>query len=225
VPLVLDFHPLFGTGALERGSSGYLALSDQEGFIVAFPDGIDNAWNIGPCCTFSRDVDDLGFARAIVSAVSAEGCVDPKRIYATGYSMGGGMSYHLACNAADIIAAIAPSAFDLLEEAEQPCAPSRPISVISFRGTADFIVPYSGGASNPPNGLATTIHFLGAEGTFARWQSLDGCTGTPTVQGGCQVNSTCSGGVEVALCTTAGGGHVAGDARVGWDMLKRHPMP
>lgn len=225
VPLVLDFHPIFGTGAVEEANSGYLALSDAEGFIIAYPDGIDNAWNIGPCCTFSRDVDDEGFARAIVNEVSAEGCVDAKRVYATGYSMGGGMSYYLACNAADVFAAVAPSAFDLLVDSEEPCAPSRPITVIAFRGTADLIVPYSGGASNPPNGLQTTIHFLGAVATFEKWQSLDGCSGTAATDGDCQIYSTCSAGVEVTLCTTVGGGHVTGDARIGWDTMKRHAMP
>jgi polyhydroxybutyrate depolymerase len=225
VPLVLDFHPIFGTGAGEEAISGYRALSDQEGFIVAFPNGIDNAWNIGPCCTFSRTVDDEGFARAMVTEISTEGCVDPKRVYATGYSMGGGMSHYLACNAADVFAAVAPAAFDLLQDSEEPCAPSRPISVISFRGTADPIVPYSGGASNPPNGLQVTIHFLGAQGTFDKWKTLDGCTGTATTSGECATYSTCSEGVEVELCTKQGGGHDPGDANVGWEFMKRHPMP
>ena len=225
VPLVLDFHPLFGTGAQERGSSGYLALSDEQGFIVAFPDGIDNAWNIGPCCTTSRTVDDVAFARAMVEEISAQGCVDRKRVYATGFSMGGGMSHHLACNAADMFAAVAPSAFDLLNDTEQPCHPVRPISVISFRGTADLIVPYAGGASNPPNGLPVTIHFLGAVGTFDKWRSLDSCTGTPTTQGECQTYSTCAGGAEVTLCTAVGGGHATGDARTGWNTLSRHALP
>jgi polyhydroxybutyrate depolymerase len=225
VPLVLDFHPLFGTGAVERGSSGYLALSDEQGFVVAWPDGIDNAWNIGPCCTTSRTVDDLAFARAMVEEISSDGCIDRKRVYATGYSMGGGMSYHLACNAADMFAAVAPSAFDLLNETEQPCHPARPITVISFRGTADPIVPYSGGASNPPNGLPVTIHFLGAVGTFDKWKTLDGCTGSATTQGDCQTYSTCAEGAEVTLCTAVGGGHVTGDARLGWDTLKRHALP
>jgi len=225
VPLVLDFHPLFGTGALERSSSGYLALSDEQGFIVAFPDGIDNAWNIGPCCTTSRTVDDVAFARAMVDEISAQGCVDRKRVYATGFSMGGGMSHHLACNAADMFAAVAPSAFDLLNETEQPCHPARPITVISFRGTADLVVPYSGGASNPPNGLPVTIHFLGAVGTFDKWKSLDSCTGSPTTQGDCQTYSTCAGGAEVTLCTAVGGGHATGDARTGWTTLARHALP
>lgn len=227
VPLVLDFHPILADDNYEAANSGYKALADQEGFVVAFPDGIDNAWNIGPCCTMSRTVDDLGFARALVTKIEGGGCIDPKRVYAVGYSMGGGMSHYLGCNAADVFAAIAPAAFDLLEESEEPCHPARPITEISFRGTADPIVPYAGGASNPPNGLNVTIHFLGAQGTFQKWAQLDGCTGSPSAadSNGCSAYSQCKDGVEVTLCTTQGGGHVTGNPQIGWSMLKSHPMP
>jgi poly(3-hydroxybutyrate) depolymerase len=224
-PLVIDFHPLLSSGSFQRGNSGYGTLADQEGFIVAWPDGIDNAWNVGPCCTRSRAIDDVAFARAMVAEIGSLGCVDPKRVYAAGFSMGGGLSHYLACHAADVFAAVAPSAFDLLTENESTCAPSRPISVMAFRGTADFIVPYAGGASTPPNGLPVTIHFLGAEGTFEKWKTVNGCSGSPTSAGQCQTYSQCAEGVEVTLCTAVGGSHVTGDARLGWEMMKRHPMP
>ncbi|MEY4579996.1 MAG: hypothetical protein RL701_4699 [Pseudomonadota bacterium] len=209
----------------QKGVSGYKALADKEGFIIAWPNGIDNAWNIGPCCTKSRDVDDVAFARALVTDVQSRACIDPKRIYADGYSMGGGMSHHLGCNAADVFAAVAPSAFDLLTDDEQPCKPARPISVILFRGTADPLVNYAGGASMPPSGLNVTIHFLGAEGTFKKWSELNGCTGTPTTSGECQTYAQCKEGTEVTLCTKQGGSHDPGDANRGWETLKKHPMP
>lgn len=229
MPLVIDWHPLFGTGSGQRGGSGYRELAGQEGFIIAWPDGIDNAWNVGPCCTTSRDVDDVGFARAMVDAISSRGCVDPKRIYATGFSMGGGMSHYLACQAADVFAAVVPAAFDLLEPAEQDCEPARPISVLSFRSTNDLIVPYAGGPSNPPNGLPITIHFEGAEGTLERWSTMNGCTDSPAAMIGagatdCESHTACSAGVEVGLCTRSNG-HTYGDAELGWDFMKRHPMP
>jgi polyhydroxybutyrate depolymerase len=227
VPLVVDFHPLMSSGSSEQSLSGYPATADQEGFVIAFPDGIDGAWNIGPCCTMSRSVDDLGFAKALVADIEKQGCIDPKRVYAVGYSMGGGMSHYLACNAADVFAAVAPAAFDLLEDTEEPCHPSRPITVLSFRGTADPIVPYAGGASNPPNGLNVTIHFLGAQGTFQKWAQLDGCTGSPSAEdsNGCSTYSQCQAGVEVTLCTTQGGSHSLGNPNIGWPMLKKHPIP
>jgi polyhydroxybutyrate depolymerase len=228
VPLVTDWHPILAQNTFEKGNSGYLALSDSEGFIVAFPSGIDNAWNVGLCCTTSRTVDDLGFAKAMVAAIKAKGCVDPKRVYAVGYSMGGGMSQYLACNAADIFASIAPAAFDLFTEDEEPCHPTRPISIMQFRSTGDPVVPYTGGASMPPNGLNVTNHFLGAMANFMKWSQLDGCTGMPAAAAagaGCQTYTECKEGTEVTLCTKQGGGHDTGDAKLGWSFLKKHPMP
>jgi polyhydroxybutyrate depolymerase len=136
------------------------------------------------------------------------------------------MSHYLACNAANVFAAVAPSAFDLLTEEEEPCHPARPISVIFFRGTSDPIVKYEGGASNPPNGLNVTIHFLGAQNTFKRWAELDGCTDTPKDSGGgCATYSQCKEGVEVTLCTKQGGSHEPGDAKRGWETLKKYTLP
>jgi len=220
VPMVLDFHGLGGSGMQQRGSSGMAALSDSEGFVIAWPDGIDNAWNVGPCCTQSRDVDDLGFARAMVEQASEEGCVDRQRVYATGFSMGGGMSYHLACNAADIFAAIAPHGFDLAEETSPECAPSRPISVLSIRGTNDTVVPYGGG-----QGSGGRFTFLGAEGTLARWVELNACTGDPTVDGATALHTECAEGVEAGLHTLEGGGHASGPGSVTWGFLQRHALP
>lgn len=220
VSLVLDFHPLGGTGSSEKSSSGFAALSDSEGFIIAWPNGIDNAWNIGPCCTNSRTVDDLGFAKGMVTAIESSACVDPKHVYSTGFSMGGGMSHYLACNAADIFAAVTPSAFDLLVDSEEPCAPSRPISELSFRGTADTEVPYAGGAG--PQGR---IDFLGAVGTFMKWSMLDGCTGSPTSSGMEQLYTQCTAGVEVGLYTIQGGGHAPGPADTAWAFLKSKALP
>ena len=227
IPVVVDYHGLGSTSSGEEAVSSYGTLGDTEGYATVFPQGIDDAWNIGPCCTTSRTVDDLTFSRDLVKDVQTKICVDPKRVYAVGYSMGGGMSHYLACNAADLFAAVAPAAFDLLIDSEEPCNPSRPITEISFRGTADPIVPYDGGASMPPNGLQVTIHFLGAEGTFQKWAQLDGCTGSPSApdSNGCSTYSQCKDGVEVTLCTNQGGSHDPGNAQIGWPMLKAHPMP
>jgi polyhydroxybutyrate depolymerase len=220
VPLVLDFHPLGGTGSSEKSLSGFAALSDSEGFIIAWPNGIDNAWNIGPCCTNSRTVDDLGFAKGMVAAIESSACIDPKHVYSTGFSMGGGMSHYLACNAAELFAAVTPSAFDLLVDTEEPCTPSRPISELSFRGTSDTEVPYAGGAG--PQGR---IDFLGAVGTLTKWATLDGCTGSPTTSGMEQLYTQCSAGVQVGLYTLQGGGHAPGPADTAWAFLKAKSLP
>jgi len=227
MPLVIDYHPINLDAQWEQANSGYLALSDQEGFIVAWPQGIEKTWNIGPCCTTSREVDDFGFARALVRQLSTTACIDPKRVYAVGFSMGGSMAYYLACKEAEVFAAIAASSMDLLVDSELSCQPSRAVTEISFRGTADTVVPYEGGPSSPPGRADVTNNLLGAVGTFERWAEIDGCTGEPSEEdgNGCSRYLSCQAGTEVALCTTQGGGTVIGNASIGWDTLMRHPMP
>src|SRR6185436_7149292 len=156
-------------------------------------------WDVGPCCV--TGVDDVAFVRAVVSQVSATACIDPKRVYASGFSMGGGMAHYLACHAADVFAAVAPAAFDLLEENVKDCTPPRPITVISFRGTADSRVPYEGGPSSLVTGMPLT--FLGAQATFEAWARIDRCVGAASQADadGCSSYAGCLGGVEVILCT------------------------
>lgn len=226
VPLIIDFHGLGGNGSGQRQSSPYRQATGGEGVIMAFPTGLagpsGNAWNVGPCCV--DGTDDVEFARAMVEDVASVACIDPKRVYAVGFSMGGGLSHYLACHAADVFAAVAPAAFDLAEENQGDCQPSRPIPVMSFRGTNDPIVPYEGGYSAVVPGHPIT--FLGAENTLTKWGEINGCSGAAEDMGdGCKGFSTCEAGVEVVLCTNQGGGHEAGNASVGWPFLKRHAMP
>ncbi len=227
VPLVLDFHGLGDSVALEAESSGYRNLAEQDGFIVAWPQGIEGSWNIGPCCTSSRTVDDIGFAKAVVQQIEKDICIDAKRVYAVGYVMGGGMALYLGCNAADVFAGVASSGFDLLAESDAPCQPTRPVTEISFRGTADTVMPYAGGTTTPPSNSIAAVTLTGAIATFQKWAALDQCTGEPTTadSDGCSTYSQCQGGAAVTLCTAQGGGEAWGSATVGWNMLKAHPMP
>jgi polyhydroxybutyrate depolymerase len=226
VPLILDFHGLATSGMRQLQDSPYPAVTDPEGAVMAFPSGLAGpsgpGWNVGPCCV--ANVDDVAFARAVVAQVSMTACIDPKRVYAVGFSMGGGMAHYLACHAADLFAAAAPASFDLLQENVTDCQPPRPITVISFRGSGDNLVPYDGGFSSVVSGMPVT--FLGALGSFQKWAEIDGCTGSPSPPdgNGCSTYSACRGGVEVVLCTTPGG-QTYGDAAVSWPVLKRHPLP
>ena len=232
VPLVVDFHPIGGSADNWFGSSPYKAETDPEGVVSVYPDGMDSpmkmgasyakAWNVKGCCTTA---DDTAFARALVAEIKKIACIDPKRVYATGFSMGGGMTHFSACHLADIFAAAAPAAFDLLKENVDICKPVRPLAMIMFRGTNDGTVVYDGGNSAVVPGMAIT--FLGAKATFAKWAELDKCTGSPSAEdaNGCSTYSNCAGGVQVTLCTKKGGGHEAGNAKVGWPLLKKYTLP
>jgi polyhydroxybutyrate depolymerase len=226
VPLVLDFHGIGETGSSERSSSPYPAALDGQGVIMAFPDGLagpaGTAWNVGPCCV--AGVDDVAFARAVVAQVQSIACVDPSRVYAVGVLTGGGMAHYVACHAADVFAAVAPAAFDLLKENVTDCKPARPITVISFRGTADSRVPYAGGPSSLVPGMPLT--FLGAQGSFEAWAGIDGCTGSAGAAdaNGCASYAGCPDGVEVILCTKQGGHEDPGDPSIAWPVLQRHTL-
>ena len=227
VPLLVDFHALTGSGAQERGISPYPDETDPEGAVMAFPTGLAGpsgaAWNVGPCCV--ANVDDVAFARALVAQVSTTACIDPKRVYAAGVSMGGGMAHYLACHAADVFAAVAPSAFDLMQENVGDCQPPRPITVISFRGSADTLVPYDGGPSAVDSRHAG--HFPRRAGHLpevGRDRPVHRPPSAPD-SNGCSTYANCKGGVEVVLCTKQGGGQESSNASIAWPVLKRHPLP
>jgi polyhydroxybutyrate depolymerase len=226
VPLVLDFHGVGKSGADELAESPYPGVLDPENVIMAFPDGMrgpaGTAWNVGPCCV--AGVDDVAFSRALVAQVQDMACIDATRIYAVGILTGGGMAHYLACRAADLFAAVAPAGFDLLEENIDDCNPQRPISVISFRGTAEVRVPYAGGPSALVPGMPIT--FLGAQPTFEKWAEIDGCSGAASAPdpNGCSNYTGCDGGVDVVLCTQDGGRELPGDASIAWPLLKRHTL-
>ena len=223
-PLVVDFHGIGGTGKSERSDSPYPAVLDPEGVLMAFPDGrkgpAGTAWNVGPCCV--AGVDDVAFTRALVSQVQGLACVDATRVYAVGVLTGGGMAHYLGCHAGDVFAAHA--AFDLLVENVDDCLPPRPVTVISFRGTADPRVPYEGGHSSLVAGMPLT--FLGAQASYEKWAAIDGCVGTasPVDSHGCSAYSGCAGGAEVILCTQQGGGDDPGDPSISWPVLARHTL-
>lgn len=151
MPVVIDFHGKGGSGARQANASGWGKLADEKGFIVIWPDGVGNTWNAGRCC--GSTADDVAFVRAILAMIEARFCIDPKRVYATGCSAGGAMTYKLACDAADIIAAVAPVDFDCAYSADNTgatpscggCSPARPIPEMQFRGTADSMAVFEGG--------------------------------------------------------------------------------
>jgi polyhydroxybutyrate depolymerase len=223
VPLLFDFHGLGGSGQGEANSSSYVAATQSEGVILAFPtgtsDGIGQGWNVGTCCAGG---DDVAFTRAMVTQIQSLACIDNKRIYVSGFSNGGGMSHKLACEAADIIAAVAPASFDFGEDNVDDCNPSRPISVVMQRGTNDFAVPFEGGATPVTN----RIVFLGAQATFDKWSELDGCTGPEQdIGNNCRQRSQCNAGVETSLCVIQGGGHQPPNANLLWPILREYSLP
>ena len=235
VPMLINYHQIFGSAAdwVNDSKIGKVALAD--GAISIYPDGretpggqLGQAWNVGPCCTTA---DDVTFTRNFIKALTEQACVDPKRIYAAGWSMGGGMSNYAGCFLADVIAAAAPSAFDLAQEVvDAGCHPARPFPILNFRSTNDGVVSYNHTTSQIIQSMPIT--FMGAKENFAEWVKMDGCTGEPKKtsqkinngQYDCEIYETCQGGAKVGLCTM-NIDHNEGDANMAWDFLKQFSLP
>jgi len=202
-PLVLFLHGGYGNGAQAERSYGWDTQADTAGFLVAYPDGVDRAWNTGGgcCCIPERTgVDDVGFLTALVARLETEVPTDPARVYATGISNGGIMAYTLACQTS-ILAAIGPDSATQLGSCPHPA----PISVIHIHGTADTRIPYGGGT-----GIGSAhIDGPGVVTLNASWRAVDGCA-APTIDTAGPVATSvaaCPAGHTVELITITGAGH------------------
>jgi polyhydroxybutyrate depolymerase len=247
--MVFVFHG--GTGNAESAirMSGFNKIADQNGFLVVYPNGTGRlsdekllTWNGGDCCGFAQEknIDDVGFIRAIVTDVQSLARVDTKRIYATGMSNGGSLSQRLACEAADLFAAVAPVAGTLNFS---PCTPSQPISVIEFHGTGDQHIPYTGGLG--PQSLVD-VDFASVQDSINFWVAANACTSQPQSNSFDDIQHNvwtgCTASTAVELYTINGGGHAWPGGEAGrvdadqptqtisasqliWEFFAAHPKP
>lgn len=240
-PLLLLLHGYTATGTLQNAYFQMSAVADARGLIYAHPDGTtdpqgDQFWNATDACCdfFSSDVDDVGYLMGLVDEISSKVNVDPKRIYFVGHSNGGFMSYRLACEASDRIAAIVSLAGATFADPAD-CGATAPLSVLQIHGTMDEVVAYGGGSfvNAYPSAAETTAYFA----------ALDGCSQPPVSSGGpLDIDSMlagaettvdaypdCDAGYGVELWTIVGGSHVPtlapGFSEKIVDFLLAHPKP
>jgi polyhydroxybutyrate depolymerase len=214
VALVVNLHGGGGTGRGQEALTHYDAVADAHGFVVVYPDGIDKNWADGRGASEPdrRGIDDVGFISALAGKLAADYGVDPGHVFATGISNGAFMTNRLACDRADLFAAIAPVSGTL--GVNVGCAPSRPVAVLATHGTADPIVPFDGGPMIGRGGPSTIVS---APSMDDRWRDLDGCHGAPTEDvlpgtgDGTEVHrltaTTCADGTEVVFMQVDNGGH------------------
>jgi polyhydroxybutyrate depolymerase len=205
-PLVLSFHGHGSTAVADERLTGLSHLADLHRFIAVYPQGVAGpdglaGWSTGR----AQDpaVDDSLFVATLLTQMQGALCVDPQRIYATGFSNGGGMTAVLACVLADRIAAFAPVAGDYYP---QPggCHPARPVPLLEIHGTLDTVNPYVGSKQKGYPAVETWLR---------TWAQRDGCLGSPTAiaNGGgvvAQEWRDCQDGVVVLHYQLVGSGHV-----------------
>jgi polyhydroxybutyrate depolymerase len=217
-PIVFCFHGLDQDGVAFCTDSGvaWNTKSDQEGFVLVIPNGYQQSWNGGTCCgaAATMNLDDVSLVRAIFAEVITHLTIDSRRVYATGYSTGAYMSYRLACEASDLVTAVAPSAGEIgipsigggtggaggdAGSDFSTCAPTQPVSVLDIHGTSDMLIPYS----LQPKTLALVTMNDGCSTTSAASPPAPPSGGDTT----CVTYAGCPSGVEVSACSVQGGGH------------------
>jgi len=217
VPLVLALHGRLGQGSGEERLSHLDKVSDERGFLVVYPDGLDRSWADGRGGTPSdhKGVDDVKFLASLVDQFEREYHIDETRVYATGMSNGGFLSGRLACELSDRIAAVAIVAASLSESVAANCRPAHPISALVLQGTDDPLVPLAGGSlgRNTAGGVV-----LSHDATVQKFAKLDRCGGEPKKEriadkagDGTTIDVTtyvsCASGSEVRGYVVNGGGH------------------
>ncbi len=257
LPLVIVMHGGGGSAKSIVAQTGFNAEADHQAFITAYPEGtarerplldalgkpVFRTWNAGACCgvAVERGMDDVGFIRAMVADIAARYPIDPKRIYATGLSNGGMMAYRLACEASDLLAAVAPvSAVSVV----QPCEPRFPVSLLHIHGTADRHVPIEGGVGAKS---IVKIPYPPVERSIAFWAAWDDCGKDPIVSTAApdvtrRSYPLCTLGIAVDYYVIEGGSHAwPGGKRIAkfldepskaidatkliWQFFAAHPKP
>lgn len=168
-PLVLNFHGYTSNAAEQMFYGDFRPIADTAGFLLVHPQGTLDGnnqpyWN----SDWGGTVDDIGFTNALIDSLSASYSINQARVYSTGMSNGGFMSYTLACSLSNRIAAIASVTGTMNIGQTFNCNPQHPMPVMEIHGTADGVVPYSGNATMMP-----------IQGALNYWVNTNVCDPTP----------------------------------------------
>ncbi len=209
-PLVINLHGYTSNGFQQMIYGNFRSISDTAGFLLVHPNGtLDSTgqtyWN----SNWGGTVDDIGFIEALIDSLASEYNLDLDRIYSTGMSNGGFMSYTLACELSNRIAAIASVTGSMNENQPASCNPQHPTPVMEIHGTSDATVPY--------NGIPGMLESI--DDVIGYWISFDQCDTTPVITmmpdisptDGCTAEhylyKNGNNGVEVELYKIIDGGH------------------
>ena len=172
VPLILNFHG-FGSSASQQMFYGdFRDIADTEGFLLVHPEGTtfigDQFWNVG-FPGLSSNIDDVGFTEALIDELATLYAIDLDRVYATGMSNGGFMSFLLACQLSEKIAAVASVTGSMTQDTFDDCNAQLPTPVLQIHGTEDDVVLYN------ENNLSLPIPDV-----ISYWVDHNNCETTPT---------------------------------------------
>ena len=212
VPLLFNFHGYSSNAENHhRGRADFRGLSEEDNFILVVPQGSlfegVTHWNVGANKTRQSTADDVGFTDILIETITSEYRIDSTRIYSTGMSNGGYMSYHLACLLSEKIAAIASVTGSMTPKTFDSCSPTHPTPILQIHGTADNTVPYEGANWTVP-----------IDKVLEYWSASSGCDSHPSTKPLLDQNSdglvskvisysNCRGQVKIQLYKMQGMGH------------------
>src|SRR6056297_2309809 len=150
--------------------SKFNLLAEENNFIAVYPNGVNNSWNTQSGFPGGSTANDVGFIETLIDLISNEQNINPNRIYSCGLSAGGFMSYILACELQDRLAAIASVAGTYSPSALNNCQPDRPFPILHIHGSDDLIVPPGG-----------NFAALSVEETLQFWRNQNGCLAIPEI--------------------------------------------
>ena len=170
-PLLFVFHGYGSSATNILYYSNFQGLAEQDGYILVYPQGsLLNGvthWNVGGW-TVGSTVDDVSFTEDIIDIITNEYYINTDRIYSTGMSNGGYMSYGLACNSTKF-AAIASVTGSMTPEIDNNCAPDHPTPILQIHGLQDFTVLYTG-----------AVWSLSIPDVMEYWSSFNTCDEEPS---------------------------------------------
>lgn len=227
-PLVVVMHGTDGNAAQMRMVTGYGfdRLADEHGFVVVYPNGIEGAWNAcnitGDYAANKLNIDDVGFLTALVDKLAAEDGIDTSRVFATGLSRGGAMSYRLAIEAPTRFRAVAAVASGVPTDDNFKCKPTGQgtSSVMIMNGTKDPLNPFNGGDVRLYGLLSSRGTVKSSHDSAQYFADKNAIVGAPQttasdVADGIKVERSLwknEGPIEVELVALVGGGHVVPQA-------------
>ena len=174
IPLVFCFHGYGSDASTIMSYTNFNYISDTAGFIVIYPEGTllqgTSHWNVGGWTT-SSTIDDIGFTRNLLDSISNIYNIDESRVYSTGMSNGGYMSFLLACQMSDKIAAIASVTGSMTPQTYNACNPQHPTPILQIHGTSDQAVPYLGDPTWTES----------IDDVLQYWVDYNNCNTTPTI--------------------------------------------
>ncbi|MBI3502770.1 MAG: T9SS type A sorting domain-containing protein [Bacteroidetes bacterium] len=168
-PMIINMHGYTSNASQQEVYSQMDAVADTGKFIVVYPDGVNKAWNAG--FGTNPSVDDVGFLSMMIDTMKKNFSVDSTKVYSCGLSNGGFMSFRLACELENKIAAIAPVSGLMSDSTRIFCQSICPIPLMYFHGTADGIVNYNGMSPG----------YVSVDSTIKIWVGKDACPQTPFV--------------------------------------------